>query len=52
MGLNRTVMATAMEIIGGIVLAFGVGMLAMWAGLVVVGILLILFGIALERFES
>jgi hypothetical protein len=45
-------MATVLEIFGGIILAFGVGMLALWAGIVIAGLLLILFGIALERFES
>lgn len=45
-------MATVLEILGGLALTFGVGMLAVWAGLVMAGVLLILFGIALERFES
>lgn len=52
MGLNRNNMATIIEILGGIALAFGLGMLAIWAGLVAAGLLLILFGMALERFES
>mgnify|MGYP007017459694 CR=1 FL=1 len=52
MGLNRSTMATILEIVGGFALTFGVGMLALWGGLVVAGVLLILFGIALERFES
>lgn len=52
MGLDRSTMATVLEILGGIALTFGVGMLAVWAGIVTAGVLLILFGIALERFES
>lgn len=44
--------ATVLEIIGGIAMAFGVGMLAMWAGILVAGILLMLFGLALERFDA
>lgn len=52
MGLNRSTMATIIEIVGGIALTFGFGLLAIWAGLIVAGLLLILFGIALERFES
>lgn len=50
--MNRSVMATILEILGGLAVAFGVGMLALWAGIMVAGVLLILFGIALERFES
>jgi hypothetical protein len=45
-------LATVLEIIGGIMLAFGVGMLAVWAGIVVAGLLLVLFGLALERFDA
>lgn len=45
-------LATVLEIIGGIMLAFGVGMLALWAGIVVAGVLLVLFGLALERFDA
>lgn len=45
-------MATLLEIIGGIAAAIGFGMLAFWLGLVVAGVLLILFGIALERFDA
>ena len=52
MGLDRSTMATVLEILGGIALTFGVGMLAVWAGIVTAGVLLVLFGIALERFES
>jgi len=52
MGLNRSTMATIIEILGGIALTFGFGLLAIWAGLIVAGLLLILFGMALERFES
>lgn len=52
MGLDRSTMATVIEILGGVALTFGVGMLAVWAGIVTAGVLLILFGIALERFES
>ena len=45
-------LATILEIIGGVAVAFGVGMLALWAGIVVAGILLVLFGLALERFDA
>tara|TARA_R110000868_G_scaffold237554_3_gene492159 strand:- start:1165 stop:1317 length:153 start_codon:yes stop_codon:yes gene_type:complete len=50
--MNRSNVATILEIVGGFALTFGVAMLALWAGLVVAGLLLILFGMALERFES
>lgn len=52
MGLTRERLALVLELLGGIALSFGVGMLALWAGIVVAGVLLILFGIALERFEA
>jgi|DEB19_MinimDraft_3_1074340.scaffolds.fasta_scaffold1034760_1 hypothetical protein len=52
MGLNRSTMGTILEILGGFALTFGAGLLAIWAGLLVAGVLLILFGLALERFES
>ncbi len=48
-GLNRW--AIVLEIIGGIGIAIGLGMLVAWAGIVALGLLLILFGMALERFE-
>jgi hypothetical protein len=45
-------LATILEIIGGFTVAFGIGMLAVWAGIVVAGVLLVLFGLALERFDA
>jgi len=50
--LRKMTLATILEIIGGFAVAFGVGMLALWAGIVVAGILLVLFGLALERFDA
>ena len=52
MGLDRSTVGTILEILGGFALAFGFGLLAVCAGVVVAGVLLILFGLALERFES
>lgn len=52
MGLTKDTVALMLELIGGIAIAFGVGLLALWAGIVVLGVLLILFGMALERFEA
>lgn len=51
MGLTRPVVALMLEIGGGALVVFGIAMLALWAGLLVLGLLLILFGLALERFE-
>ena len=52
MGLTKETVALMLELAGGVTVAFGVGLLAVWAGIVVAGVLLILFGIALERFEA
>jgi len=49
MGLTRG--ALMLEVSGGIAIAIGLGLLVAWAGIVALGVLLILFGMALERFE-
>jgi len=49
MGLTRW--ALMLEVSGGIAIAIGLGLLVVWAGIVALGVLLILFGMALERFE-
>lgn len=51
MGLTRPVVALMLEIAGGFLIVFGIAMLALWAGVFALGLLLILFGLALERFE-
>lgn len=49
MGLTRSQVALVLELAGGFGLSVGFALLALWLGIVVAGLLLILFGVALER---
>lgn len=49
MGLSRSQVAVVLELAGGVGITFGFMLLAFWLGIVVAGVLLILFGVALER---
>ena len=40
--------ATLLQVLGGLVLSAGMALLAPWAGLVALGVLLIVFGVAAE----
>lgn len=52
MGLTRDRWALLLEVLGGLFLIAGAGILFVWLGLVVAGLVLILFGVALERLEN
>ena len=49
MGLTRSQVVVMLEVAGGFSLTIGFALLAFWLGIVVAGLLLILFGVALER---
>ena len=51
MGLTRDRWALLLEVLGGLFIVVGAGILFVWLGLVVAGLVLILFGVALERLE-
>ena len=51
MGLTRDRWALLLEVLGGLFIVVGAGILFVWLGLVIAGLVLILFGVALERLE-
>jgi len=52
MGLTRDRLALLLEVLGGLFLVAGAGLLFVWLGLIVAGFVLILFGVALERLKD
>lgn len=52
MGLTRDRWALLLEVLGGLFLILGAGLLFVWLGVIVAGLVLILFGVALERLKD
>lgn len=52
MGLTRDRWALLLEVLGGLFVVAGAAILFIWLGLVIAGLVLILFGVALERLEN
>jgi hypothetical protein len=52
MGLTRDRLALLLEVLGGLFVVAGTAILFIWLGLVVAGLVLILFGVALERLKD
>ena len=52
MGLTRDRWALLLEVLGGLFVVAGAAILFVWLGLVIAGLVLILFGVALERLEN
>ena len=52
MGLDRNVTSLALEVVGALFVVAGAFLVSVWLGLVVAGLLLITFGVAVERLEN
>ena len=52
MGLTKDRWALLLEVLGGLFVVAGAGLLFVWLGLIVAGFVLILFGVALERLKD